>query len=390
MANFSSIPGGTQLNPGQTVRRKPDDTGFEGYKVPTTGSDVGLGNVDNTSDANKPISTATQTALNAKQNTITAGTTGDYYRGDKTFQTLDKSAVGLGNVDNTSDSNKPISAATQSALNDKADTTYVDSELSDKVDTSSLSDVAFSGEYDDLLSKPTLGTAAATDSTDYATASQGAKADTAVQPASLSTVATTGAYSDLSGKPTLGTAAATNSTAYATSAQGAKADTAVQPGSLATVATTGVYNDLSGKPTLGTAASTSASAYATSAQGAKADTAVQPGSLATVATTGSYNDLSSKPTIPTVKRIETYTGTTDGSGNFTVTYSPAFSVTPDVQPQLQAGTASQVVRITSSTSTGFTVQVTNRSSATVLGIELLLASTTPVSGSSLGVLVVQR
>jgi len=33
-------------------------------------SDVGLGNVDNTSDANKPISTATQTALNAKQNTI--------------------------------------------------------------------------------------------------------------------------------------------------------------------------------------------------------------------------------------------------------------------------------------------------------------------------------
>lgn len=32
-----------------------------------TKSDVGLGNVDNTSDANKPISTATQTALDAKQ-----------------------------------------------------------------------------------------------------------------------------------------------------------------------------------------------------------------------------------------------------------------------------------------------------------------------------------
>ena len=32
---------------------------------------VGLGNVDNTSDANKPISTATQTALNAKQDTLT-------------------------------------------------------------------------------------------------------------------------------------------------------------------------------------------------------------------------------------------------------------------------------------------------------------------------------
>lgn len=35
---------------------------------------VGLGNVDNTSDANKPVSTATQTALNAKQNTLVSGT----------------------------------------------------------------------------------------------------------------------------------------------------------------------------------------------------------------------------------------------------------------------------------------------------------------------------
>ncbi len=35
-----------------------------------TKTQVGLGNVDNTSDLNKPISTATQTALNGKQNTI--------------------------------------------------------------------------------------------------------------------------------------------------------------------------------------------------------------------------------------------------------------------------------------------------------------------------------
>lgn len=38
--------------------------------IDLTKSDVGLGNVDNTSDANKPISTATQTALNGKQNSI--------------------------------------------------------------------------------------------------------------------------------------------------------------------------------------------------------------------------------------------------------------------------------------------------------------------------------
>lgn len=36
----------------------------------TTKSDIGLGNVDNTSDLNKPISTATQTALDNKQNAI--------------------------------------------------------------------------------------------------------------------------------------------------------------------------------------------------------------------------------------------------------------------------------------------------------------------------------
>ena len=39
--------------------------------IEITNADVGLGNVDNTSDLNKPISTATQAALNAKQNTIT-------------------------------------------------------------------------------------------------------------------------------------------------------------------------------------------------------------------------------------------------------------------------------------------------------------------------------
>lgn len=60
------------------------------------------------------------------------------------------------------------------------------------VNKPSLSAVALSGSYNDLLSKP-----------------------------SLSTVATTGAYNDLSGKP-----------------------------SLATVATTGSYNDLTNKPTL--------------------------------------------------------------------------------------------------------------------------------------------
>lgn len=43
-----------------------------------TKSQVGLGNVDNTSDANKPISSATQTALDAKESTANKGVAGGY------------------------------------------------------------------------------------------------------------------------------------------------------------------------------------------------------------------------------------------------------------------------------------------------------------------------
>jgi uncharacterized protein (TIGR02145 family) len=74
---------------------------------------VGLGNVDNTSDAGKPISTATQTALDLKapfNNPTFTGTVGG----------ISKTMVGLGNVDNTSDAGKPISTATQTALDLKA------------------------------------------------------------------------------------------------------------------------------------------------------------------------------------------------------------------------------------------------------------------------------
>lgn len=62
----------------------------------------------------KPLTTAA--AGETFEPIITPGTAGQYWRGDKTWQTLDKSAVGLGNVDNTSDTNKPVSTAQQTAL----------------------------------------------------------------------------------------------------------------------------------------------------------------------------------------------------------------------------------------------------------------------------------
>ena len=66
-----------------------------------------------------------QSALDTKEPLIADGATSDYWRGDKSWQVLDKTAVGLSNVDNTSDANKPISTATQTALDLKADKTGV-------------------------------------------------------------------------------------------------------------------------------------------------------------------------------------------------------------------------------------------------------------------------
>jgi hypothetical protein len=82
-------PAGTT---GQVVA-KNSGTSYDTAWKTLTKSDVGLSNVDNTSDANKPVSTATQTALNGKEPTITAGTTAQYWRGDKSWQTLNQDAV---------------------------------------------------------------------------------------------------------------------------------------------------------------------------------------------------------------------------------------------------------------------------------------------------------
>lgn len=62
---------------GKVVAVKSDNSGYE--HVTLSKSSVGLSNVDNTSDANKPVSTATQSALNSKaglsSNTFTANQT---------------------------------------------------------------------------------------------------------------------------------------------------------------------------------------------------------------------------------------------------------------------------------------------------------------------------
>ena len=108
-------------------------------------SDVSLGNVDNTADMDKPVSTAQATAINAKytkpasgipktdlseevQNALETAAQGapDATTTIKGIMTLgadggaarygEKSDVGLENVDNTSDTNKPVSTAQATAI----------------------------------------------------------------------------------------------------------------------------------------------------------------------------------------------------------------------------------------------------------------------------------
>jgi hypothetical protein len=86
---------------------------FSGTVSGITASMVGLGSVSNTSDANKPVSTAQQAALDLKANLASPTFTG-------TVSGITASMVGLGNVSNTSDANKPVSTAQQAALDLKA------------------------------------------------------------------------------------------------------------------------------------------------------------------------------------------------------------------------------------------------------------------------------
>lgn len=136
-------------------------------------------------------------------------------------------------------------------------------------------------------------------------------------------------FNELINKPT--TLSGYGITDAATSSQGALADSAVQPGDLAAIATSGSYNDLGDKPT--TLSGYGITDAATTAQGSLADTAVQPGDLATVATSGSYNDLGDLPTLFD-GAYSSLTGTptnvssfTNDSGYITATTSSAVSIT---------------------------------------------------------------
>lgn len=87
------------------------------------------------------------------------------------------------------------------------------------------------------------------------------------------------------------------------------------------------------------------------------------------------------------KRIDTYTGTTDANGLLTIVYTSAFPALPSIQPEPPTA-ANQVWVKVSSTTTGCSLRLVQRASATVLTIEVLVATTTNVAGASARVVVV--
>lgn len=92
---LAGIDAGAEVNIVTSVATKTGD-------VVLTNSDVGLSNVDNTSDLDKPISTATQIALDGKQNILSEGT---FVNGDKTKLDGIESGAQVNTVDTSTTTN---------------------------------------------------------------------------------------------------------------------------------------------------------------------------------------------------------------------------------------------------------------------------------------------
>ena len=151
----------------------------------------------------------------------------------------------------------------------------------------------FSGSYNDLTDKPTIPskTSDLTNDSGFINQIKTINNQSLIGTGNLTIDTFSGDYDDLTNKPTIPTKTSdlTNDSGF------------VVGSTLATVATSGSYNDLTNKPT-----------------------------LATVATSGSYNDLSNKPAIPTVNDATitiTQGGTTKGT--FTLNQSSNATIALD-------------------------------------------------------------
>lgn len=116
--------------------------------------------------------------------------------------------------------------------------------------------------------------------------------------------------------------------------------------------------------------------------------------LPNVGTAGSYGYVTtdSKGRVISGKRLEPYSGTTNASGNYTVTFATPYSVIPNVQASISnQSNVQHQIRVAAVSTTGFTVNVNSRNTAflSLLGLDILTSGTTNVSGATVQVLVTE-
>ena len=287
--------------------------------------------------------------------------------------------------------------------------------------------VLFSGSYADLTGKPALFSGSYSDLTNKPNLFDGTYASLIGKPTTFTPAAHTHSISDVTGLQTsLDSKLGVGASIPYSSLTGAPNIPAAQVNSdwtavsgvsqilnkpvLATVATSGSYADLTNKPTIpsvnypvtsvnaklgavvlnntdvGAAASVHSHAISDvtglqSSLDSKASTA----SLSGYATTGALTTATTG-----LRKVETFLGTTDASGNFTITFANTYTTPPDVQPQIISGTFNQSVRVVSVSNTGCVVQAAQRNVVTLLSIEVLLGATVNLAGASVTVQVTPR
>lgn len=176
-------PGGTA---GQVLRKETDSDYDTEWHTPTK-SDVGLGNVpnlDTTQAVNQSHTHSNKSVLDATSASYTAA------EKDK-LATIEHNAQ-VNTVDSVNGHTGEVVLDADDLEDVLTNKKFVSQAEKDKLagiaagaEVNVQSDWNASSGDAHILNKPTLGTAAATAATDYATAAQGARADTAVQPATL-------------------------------------------------------------------------------------------------------------------------------------------------------------------------------------------------------------
>jgi len=179
-----------------------------------------------------------------------------------------------------------------------------------------------------------------------------------------------GAYADLTGKPSL--------------FSGSYLDLTNKPSLFS-----GSYTDLTNKPTIPTNTNqlTNGSGFLTSEVDGSVTNEIE---LPSQTGNSGRTLLTNGTSVSWGKKQETFSGTTNGSGNYTVTFANAYSVAPNIQANIVGGTALQRSIITSITTTGFTVIVVSQNTNTLLGIINLVSSTSIVTGANIDVLITEK